>query len=93
MRLARRIAFGVIVVGCLLYIGDDLAARLRIPGNRDPLGTVHVDRYYVIPEKNNKIQFLPADPETVTCVHALFPHFGYNPCWYESRTTRKQIEM
>jgi len=81
-----------VVLG-LLYIGDDLSARFRVPGNRDPLGTVVVSRYYAIPEKNNKIQFLPADPETVTCVHSLFPHFGYSPCWYVSRTPRKQVDM
>ena len=93
MKLAWRMLAGVILVVCLVYVGDDLSARFRIPGNRDPFGTVHVDRYYAIPEKNNKVQFLRADPETVTCVHSLFPHFGYSPCWYARRTTRKQIDM
>jgi hypothetical protein len=93
MKLARRILAGAIVAVCLLYAGDDLSVRLRIPGNRDPFGTVHVDRYYAIPEKNNKVEFLRADPETVTCVHSLFPHFGYSPCWYASRTTQKRIDM
>ncbi len=93
MKLAGRILAGFLVAFCLLYVGDDLSVRFRIPGNRQALGTVTVDRYYAIPEKNNKIQFLPADPETVTCVHSLLPHFGYSPCWYAGRTTRKQIDM
>jgi hypothetical protein len=93
MKLVRRILAGAIVAVCLLYAGDDLSARFRIPGNRDPFGTVHVDRYYAIPEKNNKVEFRRADPETVTCVYSLSPHFGYSPCWYARRTTRKRIDM
>jgi hypothetical protein len=93
MKLARRILAGLILAVCLLYVGDDLSVRFRIPGNRDPFGTVHVRRYYSISEKNNRMEFLPADPETVTCVHSLFPHFGYSPCWYASRTKQKQIDM
>jgi hypothetical protein len=93
MKIARRMVLGVIVAVCLVYVGDDLSARFRIPGNRNPLGTVQVDRYYAIPEKNNRVQFLPADPETVTCVHSLFPHFGYSPCWYASRTKQKRVDM
>jgi hypothetical protein len=93
MSLARRIFVALIVAVCLVYVGDDLSARFRIPGNRNPLGTVTVKRYYAISEKNNKVQFLPADPETVTCVYSLFPHFGYSPCWYASRTTRNQVDL
>jgi hypothetical protein len=93
MKLAGRILVGLIVAVCVVYVGDDLSARFRIPGNRDPFGTLTVKRYYAISEKNNRIQLLPADPETVTCVYSLFPHFGYSPCWYASRTKQKQVDL
>jgi len=83
----------VLIATGLFYAGEDVSLRYRIPRGRETLGTVHVDRYYVIGEKNNRVQYLPAPPEDVTCVHGIFPHFGYSPCWYAARTTRKAIEM
>jgi hypothetical protein len=26
----------------------------------------------------------------VTCVHSLFPHMGYQPCWYLSRHSEQR---
>lgn len=77
----------------LVYAGDYLSVRYRIPGNREQFGTVTVDSYYAIQEKNNKTELVPNQPEAQTCVRSLFPHFGYNPCWYVSRHTDKRIDL
>jgi hypothetical protein len=76
----------------LVYAGDYVSLRFRIPGNREQFGSVTVQPYYAIAEKNNKTQFISADPQTVTCVHALFPHFTCQPCWWVSRHTDQRID-
>ena len=83
---------GIVVLLALVYAGDDLAARLPIPRGRNPYGTVDLNTLYAIPEKNRKTEFVLGDPQTVTCLHALFPHFGYNPCWYVERKKTQRID-
>ena len=72
------------------YAIDDLQARLRGP---KALATVQVFPYYAVPERGNKTEFMPLDPENRTCVHALFPHFGYGPCWYVNGKKEERINM
>jgi hypothetical protein len=74
-----------------LYVGDDLSVRYRIPGSRQPFGTVTVRRFDAIPEKNNKTEYVYENPVPVTCVRSLFPHLGYRPCWYLSRHAEQRI--
>ena len=81
----------VLVMLVAVYLGDDLSLRYRIPRNREPLGAVTVQRYDAIEEKNNKTEFDFENPITVTCVHSLFPHMGYQPCWYLSRHSEQRI--
>ena len=92
MRYWRRVLIGIVLLLALLYAGDDLAARLPIPRSRNPYGTVQVRAYYAIPQKDRKTEFYLADPQTVTCVYALFPHFGYKPCWYLQRKKVQRID-
>ena len=75
------------------YVGDDLSVRLRIPHNRDPFGTVTIKRFYAVKLKDRRTEFYKLDPETRQCVHSVFPHFGYSPCWYLSRKTEERIDM
>ncbi len=68
-----------------VYAGDYAVMWYRIRANRQPFGTVQVERYYAVPEKNNRTEFMMQEPENETCVHSLFPHFGFAPCWYAQR--------
>jgi hypothetical protein len=52
-----------------------------------------VRRYYAVPQKSGKIEFLHADPQEQNCVHSLFPHMGDAPCWYMLRHTEQRIDM
>ncbi len=54
---------------------------------------VKVEQYYAVPLKNGKTEIMPLDPETETCIHAIFPHFGYTPCWRIQGRREKRIEM
>ncbi len=49
-----------------------------------------------IPEKNGKTEYQvdAQNPEQiVTCVHSLFPHYGYSPCWYVKPRINQPIPM
>jgi hypothetical protein len=79
------------LAAALVYAGDDLALRFRIP-NREPFGSVTVQRYYALHKSKDKTSFMFADPEAQTCVHSLLPHSGYPPCWYLSRHAEQRID-
>jgi hypothetical protein len=83
----KRILAFLILSLCILYGADYLASR------QAPLGSVKVERYYAIPQKDGKTDFVSATPENQTCVQSLLPHLGYSPCWYVDRHKRKRIDM
>jgi len=90
VRYVRRIGVGLVALAGLLYGGDWLAARWRGPR---AFGAVVVRPYYAVPLKDGKTEFMMLSPETRTCVHALFPHFGDAPCWYLEGHQQQRIDM
>lgn len=89
----RRIALIVVALFALLYAGDYASVRFRIPKSRDPYGVVQLRPYYAVRQKDGKPEFYFLDPENRVCVHSLFPHMGYNPCWYVSRHTQRRVDL
>ena len=96
--LAKRILSVALIILTAVYCGDYLWFRVRMlhpkPGN--PLETLTAARVLAIPEKGNKTSYEidQQNPEqTVTCVHSLFPHFGYSPCWYIKPRINQPIPM
>jgi len=93
----KRIVFAVtgsiLLLIALVYCGDYLMVRFRIPHSHQPFGTVTVTPVYIIHEKNGKTEYDFKDPEDDPCVQSLFPHFGYPPCWYLRRHSEKRIEI
>jgi hypothetical protein len=85
--IAKRIAIGVLVALGLLYSADTLSVWYRmskkIAGN--PLMSMTTQGMIEIPHKDGRAEIVLGDPVTQTCVRALFPHDGYNPCWYVAR--------
>jgi hypothetical protein len=61
------------------------------PSHRDPTRTVQLRVLLAVPQKSGRLEHIPADPQTQTCVDAWFPHLGFEPCWYVTRHARKQI--
>jgi len=91
MRTIRRIALRVFlfllgIIG-LAYGADDLWARFR----KRPVEQVKVDRIFADINQWNQLEYSIGTPITDTCVDALFPHFGYTPCWYMKRHPIRQI--
>ena len=83
-----RVLIALLAVITFVYLGDTLGLRLR----DQPLGSVVVERYDAIPEKNNKTEFAFEPPVNQPCVRALFPHQGYQPCWYLRRHSEQRID-
>jgi hypothetical protein len=78
----RRVAISGIALFFLIYFGDYLSLRFRIPGNRLQFDTVHVQPYIAVPKKNGQTEFILDAPVDHVCANSLFPHFGVQPCWY-----------
>ena len=96
--IAQRGLAATVSLAALIYAGDYLLLRFHIayPKAGDAFGTVQMERFYAIPQKNGKIEyeFDARQPEVTTpCVHSLFPHMGNRPCWYLQRNSQKPIPM
>jgi hypothetical protein len=96
--LAKRALISVLLVLALLYVGDFLYFRVRMlhPAPAHPLESLKTLRVLAIPEKNGKTEYEvdAQNPEqTITCVHSLFPHSGYSPCWYVKPRMNQPIPM
>jgi len=90
MRYVRQAGVGLMVSGALLYGGDWLVARQR---GQSAFGSVVVRPYYAVPLKDGKTEIMMQAPEARTCVHALFPHFGFDTCWYLEGHRQQRIDM
>jgi L-lysine 2,3-aminomutase len=87
--LKRAITFLILSV-LIAYVADDVLARTR--GDK-ALKTVQVRPYYAVPLKNGKTELMMLPTEDRTCVIALFPHFGYSPCWRIDGQREKRIDL
>lgn len=94
--MKKTAAFSLIAViaACvLLYAVDYLIWRYKLSTGQGPYGTVAVQFYYAIEEKNGKTEYDYQPPQPDTCVNSLFPHAGYTPCWYERKHPEKEIKI
>ncbi len=96
--ILKRILFASAALLVVAYFADSVSVRLRArhATSTDPYETLTAPRVFAIAEKGNKTEYqIDADnpTQTVTCVHALFPHTGYSPCWQVKRTLHQTIPM
>ena len=76
-----------------IYGSDSLWIRYRSTKGAGAFGSVTVYRYYSIEKKANRVEYDFLDKENQICVHSLFPHMGFAPCWYLKRHTEKKIDI
>lgn len=95
-RWVRRLVLGtgLVVVGVtgLAYAVDFALFRLRV-ARGNGYGSVVVSHYYAVPQKNGKTQFIFDPPAAETCVNALFPRAGTQPCWYLRRHPEPRTDI
>ena len=91
--VAKRTLVVVVVLLAALYVGDYLSVRLRMSGSNylGVLGSIQIRRYWEIPSKSGKFEYSFDAPQMQTCVHSLFPHLGYTPCWYLNRNKLQRV--
>jgi hypothetical protein len=83
-KILRGARFSVLAL-VLLYAGDYVSAKFRLPGDRQTLGSVDVHVMWAIKQKNGRIDYELGDVEPRPCLYSIFPHLGYTPCWYLAR--------
>jgi hypothetical protein len=92
-RLFVAVTLGAASLAALMFVGDYAVFRIRAATNRNAYGTVTVNHYYAVLQKNGKTQFIFDPPQDQTCVHALFPHAGFLPCWYLIRHPDQRTDI
>jgi hypothetical protein len=94
-QIAARALLGLFLLVVILYAIDYGSVTLRMRQNKpgDPLEAMQVQRTYAIPHKDGRAEYVFGPRETQTCVHSIFPHLGYLPCWYLKRSSRQPIPM
>lgn len=81
----------VMISVVLVYAIDYLLLHHKLlnPDQTVAFGTITT--FYATPTKDGKMEIFTDQPQTETCVHSLFPHSGWRPCWYASRGVVKQF--
>ena len=92
-RAALASLLGLAVLSALAFASDYAILRFRVAAQRNPFGTVNVSTYYAVQEKNNRTEYIFDHQQDQTCVHSVFGHLGFAPCWYLSRHAEKQITI
>ena len=78
----------LVAVPAFLYLGDAVVLSLRMArGGGQQTLTV----YFATRLKSGKLEIFTDRPQTEVCAQALFPHFGYRPCWYVRRTGNVKV--
>jgi hypothetical protein len=77
----------------MVYAADYAVLRYRIWRGLSAYGSVTIDAYYAIQEKNGRTEYVFDSSQPQTCVNSWFPHLGCPPCWYERRHSEKQIRI
>ena len=94
----NRIVYALILTIALAYGYDFASVRRRMSAKNpsDPFDVVTYPHLLAIPQKGNKVDYeLDAQTPIASepCVHSLFPHYGYTPCWYVLRRSKNPTQM
>jgi hypothetical protein len=96
--LLKRVLIATIVLLAAIYLFDYVSVRHRMAAQKqgDPFDVVTYPHILEIPQKGNRVEYaLDAQSPMMSeaCVHSIFPHYGYVPCWYVHRTTANPTPM
>ena len=95
---AKQTFLALILVAAFLYAYDYASVRRRMTAQKqgDPIDVITYPHLLAIPQKGNKVEYAldaQSPMESESCVHSLFPHFGYTPCWYVQRRAKIPTQM
>src|SRR5438270_10697022 len=93
----RRLLLGtiglIVALAILAYALDFAVFHIRVATSEKPYGSVVVNHYYAVLQKNGKTQFIFDPPQAENCVNSLFPHADLRPCWYLKRHPEQRIDI
>jgi hypothetical protein len=94
----NRIALALVLLLAIAYGYDYASVRWRMRAQKpgDPFDVVTYPHLLAIPQKGNKVDYeIDAQAPMISdpCVHSLFPHFGYAPCWIVRRRAQAPTQM
>jgi hypothetical protein len=95
-KMLRTFAITVVTMlaaAALAYALDYAIFRFRAATNHSAYGSVIVNHYTAVLEKNGKTTLTFDPPQPWTCVNALFPHQGSLPCWYLRRHPDQRTDI
>ena len=95
-RLRRYFFFSLLTLVALaaFAFGSDYSVfKIRALTGHNAYGSVMVNHYYAIAQKNGKTGLIFDPPAPKTCVNALFPHEAAPPCWYLSRHPDQRTDI
>jgi hypothetical protein len=86
-QIAVRAPAALLLLALVVYTADYVVLRVRMRQATPtmPFEMMTRARLLAIQEKGGKTDYQLDEvqpTETLTCVHALFPHYGDQPCWY-----------
>ena len=81
----------LLIAAGMAYLGDSLYIRHEVAGANSAAAFGNVRFYYATKLRNGKYTIYQDSPQNEVCVHALFPHYGYKPCWFASRNTVRVV--
>jgi|SRR5579863_57773 len=93
-----RIFYALLMLFALAYAYDYASVRTRMSAQKpgDPFDVVTYPHLLAIPVKGNKVDYeldAQSPMESDRCMHSLFPHYGYTPCWYILRKSKSPTQM
>ena len=98
IQILKRILAALAIAFAAIYACDYLYLRIRMrhATRTDPFESMTRTRVLAIPQKSGNFDYeidqqMPV--ETLTCVHALFPHYGDQPCWYVKPRLNRPIPV
>jgi len=95
-RLLRFFGVSVLAIAgaaVLAFSLDYAVLRVREATNRNAYGSVVVNHYTAVLQKNGKTTLTFDPPQPWTCVNSLFPHQGWLPCWYLSKHNDQRTDI
>jgi len=92
-RIAVKSILALVGAALLAFTLDYVVFRIRVATHANPYGSVVVNHYTAVLQKNGKTTFTFDPPQPWTCLNALFPHGGSLPCWYLSRHPEQRTNI
>ena len=94
----HRVIYATVMLLAVAYGYDYASVRRRMSAKKpgDPFDIVTYPHLLAIPQKGNKVEYeldAQSPMESDPCVHSLFPHYGYTPCWYVQRRAKTPTQM